>query len=33
MREPFCVVLANAQIPGGKMVVGVPGKVVGDVSR
>jgi phenylacetic acid degradation protein len=28
-----CVVLADAEIPGGKMVVGVPGKVVGDVSR
>jgi phenylacetic acid degradation protein len=28
-----CVVLANAGVPGGKMVVGVPGKVVGDVSR
>ncbi|MDH4209541.1 MAG: gamma carbonic anhydrase family protein [Anaerolineae bacterium] len=27
-----CVVLPDMQIPPGKMVVGVPGKIVGDVS-
>lgn len=27
-----CVVLPDVQIPGGKMVVGVPGRIVGDVS-
>ncbi|MCJ7618710.1 MAG: hypothetical protein MUP64_00655 [Anaerolineae bacterium] len=27
-----CVVLADMEIPAGKMVVGVPGKIVGDVS-
>jgi len=28
-----CVVPANMEIPGGKMVLGVPGKIVGDVSK
>lgn len=28
-----CVVLADMQIPRGKMVLGVPGKIVGDVSE
>jgi phenylacetic acid degradation protein len=27
-----CVVLADMDVPAGKMVVGVPGKIVGDVS-
>lgn len=27
-----CVVLANSEIPGGKIVVGIPGEVKGDVS-
>ncbi|MGB9298975.1 MAG: DapH/DapD/GlmU-related protein [Anaerolineae bacterium] len=27
-----CVVLADMEVPAGKMVVGVPGKIVGDVS-
>ena len=28
-----CVVLPDTEIPGGKVVVGVPGKIVGDVSE
>lgn len=27
-----CVITANQKIPAGKMVVGVPGKIIGDVS-
>lgn len=27
-----CVVLANTQVPAGKMVLGIPGKIMGDVS-
>ena len=28
-----CVVLPDTEIPGGKVVVGVPGKILGDVSE
>jgi carbonic anhydrase/acetyltransferase-like protein (isoleucine patch superfamily) len=28
-----CVVLPDMEIPGGKVVVGVPGKILGDVSE